>query len=175
MQDDGFLFRFSPGEGALSPWFRDLARNSTPLNQCCQQRPRGRRPPQRTCLWLRAASELQALQAAALLVEACYRHLLSTRPSAPGPGHTLIFFPDPSYCLGNLSLSDILVARTLLFCQKQKTPQLLSSPQGPSQGGRTSCGLGAWAASPPPTAPVWPEPLHMLPDPPPPWTKDKRK
>lgn len=32
-----------------------------------------------------------------------------------GQGHTLIFFPNPSYYFGNLSLEDVLAARALLF------------------------------------------------------------
>lgn len=92
------------------------------------------------------ALALQALQTAALLVEACCRHLLSAHPSAPGLGHTLTFFPDPSYCLGNLSLRNVLVARRLLFCQKRKTAaaSVLTLGAVARRPGQLRSGGGGW-------------------------------
>lgn len=84
-----------------------------------------------------------------------------------GPGHTLIFFPNPSYYLGNLSLEDILAARTLLFCQKQKTLKLPTSPRRPRPMAWPAAVWGCWLGPAPQARPG----LSLCrrgPDPPPP-------
>ncbi|XP_032203651.1 translation initiation factor IF-2-like [Mustela erminea] len=85
----------SSGESTFLPLFRDPSKAprcvSTPKEPSAPRPPTKKRPPGQ-------AASLAALRARpAGPGTACCRHLLATRPSAAGPGHTLIFVPNPSY------------------------------------------------------------------------------